>query len=409
MAGGRPPRDPWEGYEFIDINSRSGEPSPQRERRPRQEERRAPSRSRNRRPSTRERSRSGTPPRGRQPRGSPPNRRPPQRPPGKKRPRKPLGKAARRFLMVFTLLVMVAVTAFACVFLVFKIRDIEVTGDTVYEQSTILEVSGYQIGDNLVLLTTGPQEQALEDQLPYIADAQIIRHFPGTLEIHITAAQTAACVASGSQWFNVSSTGKILEQVTEPPAGVMQVTGLVLTEPEVGETFQAQDAEHQEAFGEILSTLADLGAAGDITTLDLTDLYNITMNYQGRIQFLMGSTVELQYKLELALGKVIPNLASDAKGTLDLTVAGDVKKAFFTEGTSSTSSTSSSTQEDGDSSSSEGSTEESGDSSDTTSDTSDSSDSSDSGSSTDDGGSSNGEESSGTDRGGEIPDTIFTG
>lgn len=409
MAGGRNPRDPWEGYDFIDINSRSDGPAPQRERRPRQGERR-PSSSRNRRPSSTERrSRDRTPPRGRQPRGRPPSsKRPAQRPPGKSRPRKPLSKGARHFLLALTLLFMVAITAFACVFLVFKVREIEVTGDTVYDQATILEICGYEPGDNLVLLTTAPQEQALEEKLPYIADAQIIRHFPSTLEIQITGAQTAACVASGSQWFTISSTGKILEQVTEPPDGVLQVTGLVLTDPVPGGAFQAQDEEHQDAFDEILSTLTDLGAAGDFTTLDLTDLYNITMNYQGRIQFLMGSTVELQYKLEFALNKVIPKLEADAQGTLDLTVAADVKKGFFTEGTSSSGAqTSSSSQESSDASGGE-ETSDSGDSSggEETSDSEDSSQDENSASSED---SSDSEESSGGDRGGGIPDTIFTG
>ena len=98
-----------------------------------------------------------------------------------------MSKAARRFLLVFTLLCMVAVTAVMCVFLVFKVRTIQVTGDLVYEESAILDVCGYQVGDNLALLTTAEQEDALESQLPYIEEAQVIRHFPNTLEIHVTA------------------------------------------------------------------------------------------------------------------------------------------------------------------------------------------------------------------------------
>ena len=140
------------------------------------------------------------------------------RQPQQRRQRKPMSKAARRFLLVFTLLCMVAVTAVMCVFLVFKVRTIQVTGDLVYEESAILDVCGYQVGDNLALLTTAEQEDALESQLPYIEEAQVIRHFPNTLEIHVTAAQKAACVQSGSQWFNVSYSGKILE-IRRRPGG----------------------------------------------------------------------------------------------------------------------------------------------------------------------------------------------
>ena len=225
MRQKRRQQDPWEGYEFIDINSRADEEPPPRQ------------------PARQRASRRGRASPSRPPRGQPSRqRREPQRParasrsrqPQQRRQRKPMSKAARRFLLVFTLLCMMAVTAVMCVFLVFKVRTIQVTGDLVYEESAILDVCGYQVGDNLALLTTAEQEVALESQLPYIAETQVIRHFPNTLEIHVTAAQKAACVQSGSQWFNVSYSGKILESVAAPEDGVLQVTGLTLTDPAPG-------------------------------------------------------------------------------------------------------------------------------------------------------------------------------
>ena len=314
-----------------------------------------------------------------------------------------MGKAARRFLLAFTLLAMAAVTAFVCVFLLFKVRTIEVTGDQVYDPSAILELCGYQEGDNLALLTTGEQEAALEEQLPYVEDAQILRHFPSGLEIHITAAQQAACVQSGSQWFIISGKGKILEAAIQPLEGVMQITGLTLKDPVVGSTLQVEDASVQQALETILSTLVDLGGVGEFTALDLTDLYNITLSYQDRVLFQLGNTVDLEYKLTYGYGLVTStdpvHIAQDEYGTLDLTLAGDVKKAYFTE--SAGSSVSSAAGEDG------GSSGASGDAAGGTS-------SEESSSSAADGaeGETSGEESSSTQesgRGSDIPSTIFTG
>ena len=314
-----------------------------------------------------------------------------------------MGKAARRFLLAFTLLAMAAVTAFVCVFLLFKVRTIEVTGDQVYDPSAILELCGYQEGDNLALLTTGEQEAALEEQLPYVEDAQILRHFPSSLEIHITAAQQAACVQSGSQWFIISGKGKILEAATQPLEGVMQITGLTLKDPVVGSTLQVEDASVQQALETILSTLVDLGGVGEFTALDLTDLYNITLSYQDRVMFQLGNTVDLEYKLTYGYGLVTStdpvHIAQDEYGTLDLTLAGDVKKAYFTE--SAGSSASSAAGEDS------GSLGAAGDAAGSTS-------SEESSSSAADGaeGETGGEESSSTQesgRGSDIPSTIFTG
>lgn len=404
MRQDRRDRDPWEGYEFIDINSRGEEAPPRPPREPQRPARRPSSRRGRDKPARggpKKEPRQGRLQGGREPRRRPPSQ--PRRPQGRERPRKPMGKAARRFLLAFTLLAMAAVTAFVCVFLLFKVRTIEVTGDQVYDPSAILELCGYQEGDNLALLTTGEQEAALEEQLPYVEDAQILRHFPSGLEIHITAAQQAACVQSGSQWFIISGKGKILEAATQPLEGVMQITGLTLKDPVVGSTLQVEDASVQQALETILSTLVDLGGVGEFTALDLTDLYNITLSYQDRVLFQLGNTVDLEYKLTYGYGLVTStdpvHIAQDEYGTLDLTLAGDVKKAYFTE--SAGSSASSAAGEDG------GSSGAAGDAAGGTS-------SEDSSSSAADGaeGETGGEESSSTQesgRGSDIPSTIFTG
>ena len=49
-----------------------------------------------------------------------------------------------------------------------------------------------------MFLVTEGKEELLEEKLPYIEEAQIRRNFPSTLEIHIIAAQQAACVAGAA-------------------------------------------------------------------------------------------------------------------------------------------------------------------------------------------------------------------
>lgn len=311
-----------------------------------------------------------------------------------KRPRKPLGKGARKVLLAFTLLVMVVVTAALCIFLLFKIRTIQVTGDTVYTAADILNLCGFQEGENLVFLSTEGKEEQLEEQLPYIEDAQILRHFPNSLEIRITGAQVAANVSNGSQWYAVSTSGKILAEISEPMDGVMTVTGLTLQDPVPGKPLQAQDENYQQALDDILNVLRELDSAGDFTSLDLTDLYNITMMYQDRIQFQLGSTLELGYKLDFGLTKVVPELGADETGTLDLSLAPDVKKAYFTA-TAPEEDSASSTAEEGDSS---GGT-----------DASQGTDASGTDAAGAEGSDTGEETTSSQSRGGEIPDTIYTG
>lgn len=310
----RPPgRDPLAGETFIDINAHSrsqpGGPGPQ-----------------------------GNPPARRRPPGPPggSGRRPPRREPPRKG-RKPLGKTARRVTLLLAVLAMAAVTALLCVFLLFKVADIQVTGDLVYSQEEVLALCDYAIGDNLLFAPTQSQEERLESQLPYVEDAEVIKHFPNTLEIRITAAQTAASVSSGGGWLYVSSQGKILELGAEPAAATMQVTGFVSTATQPGQYLQAEDATALSALQEILTALTQREMITQCTRLDLTDLYDIRLWYQDRVECKLGSTAELTYKLDFAYDALInpttENRIGDKEtGVLDLSYAADAHKAGFEAG-----------------------------------------------------------------------------
>lgn len=304
-------RDPLAGETFIDINAHSrsqpGGPGPQ-----------------------------GNPPARRRPPGPPGGPGRPRREPPRKG-HKPLGKTARRVTLLLAVLAMAAVTALLCVFLLFKVADIQVTGDPVYSQEEVLALCDYAIGDNLLFAPTQSQEERLESQLPYVEDAEVIKHFPNTLEIRITAAQTAASVSSGGGWLYVSSQGKILELGAEPAAATMQVTGFVSTATQPGQYLQAEDATALSALQEILTALTQREMITQCTRLDLTDLYDIRLWYQDRVECKLGSTAELTYKLDFAYDALInpttENRIGDKEtGVLDLSYAADAHKAGFEAG-----------------------------------------------------------------------------
>lgn len=306
-------RDPLAGETFIDINAHSrsqpGGPGPQ-----------------------------GNPPARRRPPGPPggSGRRPPRREPPRKG-HKPLGKTARRVTLLLAVLAMAAVTALLCVFLLFKVADIQVTGDPVYSQEEVLALCDYAIGDNLLFAPTQSQEERLESQLPYVEDAEVIKHFPNTLEIRITAAQTVASVSGGGGWLYVSSQGKILELGAEPAAATMQVTGFASTATQPGQYLQAEDATALSALQEILTALTQREMITQCTRLDLTDLYDIRLWYQDRVECKLGSTAELTYKLDFAYDALInpttENRIGDKEtGVLDLSYAADAHKAGFEAG-----------------------------------------------------------------------------
>lgn len=277
--------------------------------------------------------------RNRRPRAGPDDRarnvrRADQRPqPTKKRQKKPMSRGARKVLLTLIVLLMAGVTVFLAVFLLFKISEIEVTGDIIdgLDNSTVIEICGYEIGDNLVFATTTDKEDMLKKQVPYIEDVKISRHLPGTLEINLKAAQVAACMSNGGEWLYLSAEGKILEKQNTPKSGVMQIIGLEPTSCETGEYVAVEEDSAQLAYTTILTALAGLGTGGDFTRLDLSNLSDITMLYQDRIEFKLGNVLELEYKISLGC-RSVTELAAGEQGVMDLSGADETKRAVFTAG-----------------------------------------------------------------------------
>lgn len=249
------------------------------------------------------------------------------------KPKKGLGRGTRRALVFFTILLMVAVTAILAVFLLFKVSSIEVTGDLIegYDNDTIISVSGCKIGDNLFFSTTADKEERLSKQLPYIGKAKIHRHIPGTLEIEITATRAAACLSEGQSWICIDSAGKILESRDQPADGLLQIQGMITENTMPGQQINPQDEDALYACSTILDAINDRELLGGFTSLDLTNLLDIRLVYQNRIEFLLGSVADLSYKVDFGC-RSLSELTENDKGTLDLRYAGTTKGGTFSQG-----------------------------------------------------------------------------
>lgn len=297
---------------------------PSRERRPSSSRR--PESGRPDRPPSKERERSAA-------RGSPGSSRPRPQPQERKR-RKRMSVAKRRFLVVLAVLAMLTATGFLAESLLLRVTEVRVAGDEVYAQEDILKVCGFKDGDNLLLIPARDREEKLESQLPYIAKAKITRKIPGTVLIEITAARGACCFQAGGIWYVVAGDGKVLESRPDPPEGLMQVLGITPASAQVGVKLQLEGEETSAVFAELVNTIDRLEATGEFTCMDLSDLYSIRLWYQGRVECQLGSSNQLDYKVQWGYVNLTDEkgIGSEKTGVLDLSYLPTKKRSFFTPG-----------------------------------------------------------------------------
>lgn len=210
-----------------------------------------------------------------------------------------------------------------------------------YTDKNIILGTGIENGDNLLFVSSSDVGEKLEKNLPYISSAVVRKDFPSTVIVEVTEcskvyafkAKTGYCLADEKGKFIELADGKKAEKYT-----VVTCSDVVSTL--TGEPLQLgkQDAETEEYpdTQKILDYLELLKKSGmKITSVDIRDLADISMVYDGRIRVHVGEMsdeengVTAWRKLQLAKNALAKQdeVSKTQSGKLELAIS---KKAYFT-------------------------------------------------------------------------------
>lgn len=219
----------------------------------------------------------------------------------------------------------------------FNISEITVTGDAVYSTEDVIEQSGVQIGDNLIFVSKKKINEQITTELPYVGSVKIKRHLPTSLELIITKTDAVYAVVLDGYYALLNEEGKVLEKDLEYVGENIILLNLgEIESAEVGSKITPKGENHLEKLISIRTIYEDCGLNG-ITAIDLSDLYDIKLTYQGRITLELGETNKENLSKKLALGKAAIETQDEEnelyRGTINLSVDG---KGYWSEETSTT-------------------------------------------------------------------------
>ena len=204
-------------------------------------------------------------------------------------------RAAGRVLFL-AILVAAAICALT---IFFKVKTILVEGAMRYRAEEIVAGMGVKQGDNLYLWNKVKVSDRLLHDFPYLESVQIRRRLPDTLMVTVTECSGAVAVPSGTGYCYLSEQGKVLE-LSETDGGLATVSGVTLEDAEPGELVErAQDA-HVDALLEVLQTLDAAGMLDGLRFINLTDLTDIRIGYEGRFDIRVGTLDGLSYRIRFA-------------------------------------------------------------------------------------------------------------
>jgi len=268
----------------------------------------------------------------------------------------------------------------------FHVNKMEVRGYSIYTEGEVLGVSGVNEGDNLFLINRNKVKEHITQKLPYIGEVSVKISLPNKLIITVHETSIRCAVESPDGYVLLNEDAKVLgtaasiddiyanavleggkaveieaeaetetEEVTEVVAEVTEESSEEVTEPAkeeksktvyvlankefivlkgasiksaiVGKTVEFKTEKEVTTFCEIMNLFIENEITG-ITELNVSDVYNIVMRYEDRIDVKVGSVTNLKDKMAFAAQVIKDQDAAtpNQAGVIDLTID---KKAYF--------------------------------------------------------------------------------
>ena len=251
----------------------------------------------------------------------------------------------------FKFIVMLAVVAVIVLSMIifFKVKHITVilpegeNGETAYYTAEeIIAASGINLDENLLSLSKATVAAKIHTALPYVNDVQVKKQLPGTVIISFTEFDvTYAIQDEVGAWWLMSREGRILEATDEKEAKThLYVTGMPIQVPQVGDSIQAaspnEDADMSEIAAkqavvrEIIPALEGSDFVKQIDRVDVSTSYDLVLWWDAdRYKIRLGTTENLNYKLQFLQATLENNEVQHRSGIIDLTFQEDDKVHFL--------------------------------------------------------------------------------
>lgn len=200
---------------------------------------------------------------------------------------------------IVILLVLTAGITVSYTFL-FNIEEIRVSGESdLYSAEEIVDASGIMKGDNLLRLNKKRSEKKILDELIYVETAEIDMDFPSSLVINVSKCIPSYNINYDSGTLLVSKKGKILENNSFITPGLPIFYGFDPDSKEPGQQLKSADPQKDTAFDAFIDKMSD-PEVEKISSIDMSDKYEITVNFENGIIFRMGNWTDVEYKMDMA-------------------------------------------------------------------------------------------------------------
>ena len=226
---------------------------------------------------------------------------------------------------LITILVAIALTVAFGVIIVaafFRVSEIRVEGNTVYNDQDIIDASGIEYKTNIYLIDGDDVASSIISQFPFVKTVRIERKVPNTVVLEIESDEALFYVDIDGEFFIVSRDMRVVgiekseEDARKRYPGTIRLLTPDISEALVGREIVFVRTSYSDEVRKLAAALSASDLYDKVTTFDVRDKFAVKLIYDHRIKATMGDSSDFELKLRF-LDKIIEDIG-DKSGTVDL-------------------------------------------------------------------------------------------
>lgn len=251
------------------------------------------------------------------------------------------------YYIIFGILAVVILAVLSTTVL-FNLSKYRITGETVYTEQQIIDATGVNVGDNLILMDAGTVKDRLIAALPYVDKVEVSRNiFTCALEIKLNPATAVANVKKNDRYYLVSENGRIMDAELESPnkncvvvlgfdpeyaksGDFLSVTDegsrnmltkllrAVKTYDEIDDENEYEAQQKYDCVFTLIDLCKELGISEHIKTINVSSIYGIKLSYDNKLTLELGDMTDAKLKLTVAKNLIEKGEFDGEKGVLVL-------------------------------------------------------------------------------------------
>jgi cell division protein FtsQ len=219
-------------------------------------------------------------------------------------------------LLTVSVLIVLSLTVF------FKISDVEVLGESAYQNSDIFSTAAVPIGSNLLMLDTNQVKTRILDKYLLIDNISIKKKLPSSVEITVfPAVNFFQLLSTDGRYLTVSLNNKVLSLSEERDEALMLIKGVAPSSLREGDVLGSA-IDGKEVLIKNIKDAFEKGSITDIREINFISPADIRVNIENRLEVKLGSESKIDYKIQLVSAVINEKIGKNESGTIDATVEG---------------------------------------------------------------------------------------